>query len=208
MPKESIKTPFSSWAPKPADFGYKRGSRLYSTHPTLFKYTLDQEDKDRLIHTNVIPLNSVSKRVNVLIVEDIIEIAENMQVAPSGEILQHSFKCPPGMIDKMKIFIDLVKTDPSESDESLLKKVAPPAAPANASLHARQDNNLSEEDLGFLQNMNLTSLVREFEMEASGQGSQHLGSILSLADDSFSELEGHHQANGTMTDSLNDIGFE
>ena len=39
---------------------------------------------------------------------------------------------------------------------------------------------VSEEDLGFLQNMNLTSLVREFEMEAaaasSGEGgAQHLG---------------------------------
>jgi len=76
-----------------------------------------------------------------------------------------------------------------------------------------------EEDLGFLQNMNLTSLVREFEMEAaaaSGEGgAQHLG-ILSLADDvdtenPFSELEDHdhhEQSNGNMTDSLNDIGFE
>jgi len=79
--------------------------------------------------------------------------------------------------------------------------------------------HLTKKLLGFLQNMNLTSLVREFEMEAaaaSGEGgAQHLG-ILSLADDvdtenPFSELEDHdhhEQSNGNMTDSLNDIGFE
>ena len=43
-----------------------------------------------------------------------------------------------------------------------------------------EPTGVSEEDLGFLQNMNLTSLVREFEMEAaaasSGEGgAQHLG---------------------------------
>jgi len=223
--------------------GYKRGSRLYSTHPTLFKYTLDSEDKHRLVETSVISLNSLSKKVNVLVVEDIIEIAENMQSPiETEEILRHSFKCPPGMIDKMKIFIDLVKTDPSESDEMLLKKVAPPnsgttrsgseSIPApnaggnvhdiindtTAEMKSEPDGEatgVSEEDLGFLQNMNLTSLVREFEMEAaaaSGQGgAQHLG-ILSLADDvsenPFSELEDHQQNNGNMTDSLNDIEFE
>jgi hypothetical protein len=145
---------------------------------------------------------------------------------------------PSGMIDKMKIFIDLVKTDPSESDEMLLKKVAPSSGnSANQASSANNSNvhdlinsaemksepdeptGVSEEDLGFLQNMNLTSLVREFEMEAaaaSGEGgAQHLG-ILSLADDvdtenPFSELEDHdhhEQSNGNMTDSLNDIGFE
>ena len=41
------------------------------------------------------------------------------------EIYRHSFKCPANMIDKMKIFIDLVKTDPTESDDMLLKKVVP-----------------------------------------------------------------------------------
>ena len=112
--------------------GYKRGSRLYSTHPTLFKYTLDSEDKDRLVEASVIPLNSLGKKVNVLVVDDIIEIAENMQAPIETEdILRHSFKCPPGMIDKMKIFIDLVKTDPSESDEMLLKKVAPRPSPSS-----------------------------------------------------------------------------
>jgi len=223
--------------------GYKRGSRLYSIHPTLFKYTLDSEDKHRLVEANVIPLNSLSKKVNVLVVEDIIEIAEHTQTTiETEEILSHSFKCPPGIIDKMKIFIDLVKTDPSESDERLLKKVAPPptsaaANSANPTANGQASNvhdiindastemktepgetGVSEEDLGFLQNMNLTSLVREFEMEAaaaSGQdGGQHLG-ILSLADDGsenpFSELEDPphvQQTNGNITNSLNDIGFE
>ena len=40
-----------------------------------------------------------------------------------------------------------------------------------------------DDDLGFLHGMNLTNLVREFEMEAAtGNGSQHLV-LLSLADD-------------------------
>ena len=53
----------------------------------------------------------------------------------------------------------------------------------NAEMKSEPDvepTGVSEEDLGFLQNMNLTSLVREFEMEAaaasSGEGgAQHLG---------------------------------
>ena len=39
-----------------------------------------------------------------------------------------------------------------------------------------------DDDLGFLQGVNLSSLVRELELEASNSGSQNLG-ILSLADD-------------------------
>ena len=174
------------------------------------------------------------------------------------EIYRHSFKCPANMIDKMKIFIDLVKTDPTESDDMLLKKVVPVSQemlqgsnsnqnnPESGSDHqsGNNDNDLlndmknetgvSEEDLGFLQSMNLSSLVREFEMEAaSGQGSQHLG-ILSLAN--YDEVDGvvgpdehpfselvpeetedddqhvhvHHPGSNTNGggNSLNDIEFE
>lgn len=202
--------------------GYKRGSRLYTSHTSLFKYTLDQEDKERLVEANVITNNSGGK-VNVLIAEDIVEIADNMELnVGAEEVYRHSFKCPVNMIDKMKIFIDLVKTDPAESDDILLKKVVPvasqdimdsnntesAAASVNDLLTDMKNETVSEEDLGFLQGMNLTSLVREFEMEA--QGSQHLG-ILSLTDDvpehPFSELvpEDQHQSNGN---SLNDIEFE
>ena len=47
----------------------------------------------------MIPLNSLGKKVNVLVVEDIIEIAENMQSPiETEEILRHSFKCPPGTV--------------------------------------------------------------------------------------------------------------
>ncbi len=65
-----------------------------------------------------------------------------------------------------------------------------------------------DEDDGFLQGVNLTSLVREFEMEASNSGSQNLG-ILSLADDNaFSQL--HDEDPGVIhnsEDDLNDIDF-
>ena len=205
--------------------GYKRGGRLYAAHTSLFKYTLDQEDKDRLVEANVITANAGGK-INILVAEDIIEIAENMELSVgTDEIHRHSFKCPPNMIDKMKIFIDLVKTDPSESDDMLLKKVVPvstellnnpnaneASTEVNDILNEMKSETVSEEDLGFLQSMNLTSLVREFEMEASGQGSQGLG-ILSIADDvpehPFSELvpetEEEQQQNGN---SLNDIEFE
>lgn len=204
--------------------GYKRGGRLYSAHTSLFKYSLDQEDKERLIEANVINSNNSSGKINILVAEDILEIAENMGLLITDQLERHSFKCPANMIDKMKIFIDLVKTDPNESDEILLKKVVPVSdnnmlnnsnaatTSVNDILNEMKSETVSEEDLGFLQSMNLTSLVREFEMEASGQGSQHLG-ILSLADDvpehPFSELvpetEQHHQTNGN---SLNDIEFE
>ena len=49
------------------------------------------------------------------------------------------------MIDKMKIFIDLVKTDPSESDEMLLKKVAPSSG--NSTNQASSANNSNVHDL-------------------------------------------------------------
>ena len=48
-----------------------------------------------------------------------------------------------------------------------------------------EDDEQPDDDddaLGFLQGVNLSSLVREFEMEASNSGSQNLA-ILSLADD-------------------------
>ena len=52
-----------------------------------------------MVESNVIPLNSLGKKVNVLVVEDIIEIAENMQSSiETEEILRHSFKCPPGTV--------------------------------------------------------------------------------------------------------------
>ena len=172
------------------------------------------------------------------------------------EIYRHSFKCPANMIDKMKIFIDLVKTDPTESDDMLLKKVVPvsqemlqgnnsttsfkdssdhPGGNSNTDHNdllndMKSESGVSEEDLGFLQSMNLSSLVREFEMEAaSGQGSQHLG-ILSLAN--YDEVDGvgpdehpfselvpeeteddqhvHHPGSNTNGggNSLNDIEFE
>ena len=206
--------------------GYKRGSgRLYSTHPTLFKYTLDQDDKEKLIENSVIPFNSSGKRVNVVIAEDIIEIADNMESSvQAADILGHAFKCPPNMIDKMKIFIDLVKTDPTESDEMLLRKVTPITSNLSSNHNSevvsefmndiKSENesaaSVSEEDLGFLQNMNLTSLVREFEMEAANaaasQGAQNLG-ILSLADDvGLEDLDEHTVA--PSNGSLNDIEFE
>ena len=52
-----------------------------------------------MVESNVIPLNSLGKKVNVLVIEDIIEIAENMQSSiETEEILRHSFKCPPGTV--------------------------------------------------------------------------------------------------------------
>lgn len=213
--------------------GYKGGSRLYFTHPSLFKYSLDQEDKERLAEENVIPANCEGK-VNILVADDVLELADNMEVSVrSDEIRHHSFKCPPFMIDKMKIYMDLIRTDPTETDEMLLRKVVPVSTTdsmttndADPTVHdilneMKSENvGVSEEDLGFLQNMNLSSLVREFEMEASGQGSQHLG-ILSLADDvsdgPFSELDDEHhqhvdnvhqQSTSSMADSLNHIEFD
>ncbi len=70
------------------------------------------------------------------------------------------------------------------------------------------EDDEDDEDDGFLQGVNLTSLVREFEMEASNSGSQNLG-ILSLADDNaFAQL--HDEDQGVIPnseDDLNDIDF-
>ncbi len=218
--------------------GYKRAGRLYNSHPSLFKYALDAEDKEWLAKNQLIPTVSVGK-MNVLIASDVTEIAENMELnGKTEDIAKHSFICPTFLIDKMKIFIDLVRTDPSESDAMMLRRLAEGSSGilhqngnsnGEANVHdilneMKQENGVSEDDLGFLQSMNLTSLVREFEMEAAtGQGSQHLG-ILSLADDpeaSFPDLvpettatNGNESANtqannvnSNMSEALNDIGF-
>jgi hypothetical protein len=62
--------------------------------------------------------------------------------------------------------------------------------------------------LGFLQGVNLSSLVQEFEMEASGSGSQNLA-ILSLADDNESAFSQslNETAIQNSEDDLDDIDF-
>ncbi len=64
-----------------------------------------------------------------------------------------------------------------------------------------------DDDLGFLQGVNLSSLVREFEMEASNSGSQNLA-ILSLADDNEVEAPFSHLHDNAIHHSEDDLNID
>ncbi len=62
-----------------------------------------------------------------------------------------------------------------------------------------------DDDLGFLQGVNLSSLVRELEMEATAPGSQNLA-ILSIDDENDNETA-FPQLNDSGSQDLSDIDF-
>ena len=64
-----------------------------------------------------------------------------------------------------------------------------------------------DDDLGFLQGVNLSTLVREFEMEASNSGSQNLG-ILSLADDNEEVASFEHLNDAVMHNTEDDLNID
>ena len=72
---------------------------------------------------------------------------------------------------------------------------------------AEDDDEDEDDDLGFLQGVNLSSLVREFEMEASNSGSQNLG-ILSLADDNEEVATFEHLNDAVMQNPADDLNID
>jgi len=66
-------------------------------------------------------------------------------------------------------------------------------------------NDDVDDDLGFLQGVNLSSLVRELEMEVTAPGSQNLA-ILSIGDDNDNETA-FPQLNDAGSQDLSDIEF-
>lgn len=78
----------------------------------------------------------------------------------------------------------------------------------DASLLGDMPDEDEDDDLGFLQGVNLSSLVREFELEASSSGSQNID-ILSLADDNESAFPQLHDTSAQDSEhDLNDIDFD
>lgn len=208
---------------------------------SFLRYSGDQEDKEWLAKNQY--MSTTGGKAYLMVLSDILELMESSDYASNArsqpaELM--GFRVPDFMIEKMRSFADQVRTDPTVSDEELLRsaqrlmaagsatdETPPPVAvpfvptppPADTPAAAEQQvqqilNEMKEaedDDLGFLQGMNLNTLVREFEMD-TGNGTQHLTTILSLADDhEFPELgESVEIANssGHNIESLGDIDFD
>ncbi|XP_017775275.1 PREDICTED: deoxynucleotidyltransferase terminal-interacting protein 1 [Nicrophorus vespilloides] len=100
-----------SKANKVLGFGPTRG-RLYARHPELFRYSGDQEDKDWLTSRNLMQMSG--GKAYLVLLDDIREMTQldeyrnnpNLQI---GELV--GFEAPIFMLNKIKNFIEQVRTD-------------------------------------------------------------------------------------------------
>lgn len=180
--------------------GLDKAAQLYAKYPDMFRYPADQEDKEFLGKNGFLNPLKMGSKVHLLVLEDILEKDKKHD---DDAILTVGFKCPAFVVDKIKAFADMVQTaaDPDQNNMIIHNDVG---SQNNGDQVQDILNEMKhEDDLGFLHGMNLSSLVREFEMEASGSGSQHLG-ILSLADDQtpFPELPDHETGSGNQPTSV------
>nr|ACO15140.1 Deoxynucleotidyltransferase terminal-interacting protein 1 [Caligus clemensi] len=181
----------------------------------VFRYLADQEDKDWL--AKELHISTTGGKASIMVYEDVVRVVSSFKEMEEVEKRRRiselrGFNVPDFMLTKMKTFESTLMNDLLGGAK--IKKEEPPVIipkddPAPDHVQDMLLNEIKDEepaetaappptggvedDLGFLHGMNLTSLVREFEMEA-GAGFQHLG-IFSLADDpeSFSELSNEVQ---------------
>lgn len=106
-------------ANKVLGFGQTRG-RLYVRHPEMLRYSGDPEDKEWLASKNLMPPSG--GRAYLMLLEDIQELALNDDYRNSPNLQLNElqgFEAPPFMINKIKAFLEHVRTD---------KKQLPPAS--------------------------------------------------------------------------------
>lgn len=98
-------------ANKVLGFGQTRG-RLYVRHPEILRYSGDSEDKEWLASKNLMPPSG--GRAYLMLVEDIQELAMNDDYRNSLNLQLNElqgFEAPPFMINKIKAFLENVRTD-------------------------------------------------------------------------------------------------
>ncbi|KAI8504866.1 Deoxynucleotidyltransferase terminal-interacting protein 1 [Branchiostoma belcheri] len=103
--------------------GATRG-RLYYKHPDLFKYSSDTEDKQWLFEHRHMPATG-GKVAYLLIVEDVLELAETDEYRNNEGLqleLLVGFQVPPFMLEKMKVFMRMSRTDTLRESPAALKE--------------------------------------------------------------------------------------
>jgi len=110
-----------SKANKALGLGQTRG-RLYMKHPELFKYSGDTEDKEWLTKNQV--MSTTGGKAYLMVLQDIICLSQTDEYSSSCRLqldeLAGGFHVPAFIIQKMRVFMASVRTDPSVSDEVLL----------------------------------------------------------------------------------------
>lgn len=111
-----------SRANKALGYGQTRG-RLYIKHPELFKYSGDQEDKEWLAKNQL--MSTTGGKAYLMVLEDILELAQSADMSSHprhqpGELV--GFHAPASLLGKMRCFMSCVRTDPTASDDDLLRR--------------------------------------------------------------------------------------
>lgn len=103
-------------ANKVLGFGQTRG-RLYVRHPELVRYSGDQEDKEWLSSKNLMPPSG--GKAYLMVLDDIKELTmlDEYRNSPNLQLNElKGFDVPPFMINKIKNFIECVRTDKHKLD--------------------------------------------------------------------------------------------
>ncbi|KAF5283501.1 hypothetical protein FQR65_LT02654 [Abscondita terminalis] len=104
-------------ANKVLGFGQTRG-RLYVRHPEMLRYSGDSEDKEWLASKNLMPPSG--GKAYLMLLEDIQELAlnEDYRNSPNLQLNElQGFEAPPFMINKIKAFLEYVRTDKKHSSD-------------------------------------------------------------------------------------------
>ncbi|XP_065342039.1 deoxynucleotidyltransferase terminal-interacting protein 1 isoform X1 [Cloeon dipterum] len=118
-----------SRANKAMGFGPTRG-RLYIKHPELFRYSGDQEDKDWLIRHSLMP--PTGQKAYIMIVSDITELAQSDDYRESQTLMLHElkgFEAPDFMLQKIKNFMQHMRTDLPGGHRRYKRSIAGPSEP-------------------------------------------------------------------------------
>ncbi|KAK5644449.1 hypothetical protein RI129_005749 [Pyrocoelia pectoralis] len=102
-------------ANKVLGFGQTRG-RLYVRHPEMLRYSSDPEDKEWLASKNLMPPSG--GRAYLMLLEDIQELALNDDYRNNPNLQLNElqgFEAPPFMLNKIKIFLEQVRTDKKQN---------------------------------------------------------------------------------------------
>lgn len=124
-------------ANKVLGYGQTRG-RLYVRHPELVRYSGDQEDKEWLTSKNLMPPSG--GKAYLMILEDIQELTltEEYRNSPNLQLKElRGFEAPPFLINKVKNFIESVRTDRRNildiSDYQRSQSITPPSTAVDSS---------------------------------------------------------------------------
>lgn len=103
-------------ANKVLGYGQTRG-RLYVRHPELLRYSGDQEDKEWLAGKNLMPPSG--GKAYLMLLEDIKELTQSDDYKNSPHLQLHElrgFEVPQFLINKIKAFVEEVRTDKKVGD--------------------------------------------------------------------------------------------